>query len=196
MPPAPPGHNAEFRMPSSPTRLTQRLNLLALAAPLALAACSAPKQDVFAPPCPQPVILGDAGDLTRYIGPGRDPTELALQARIGGLSGKCEPGGRDITRVTVSVAMTLARGPAAPGREAHLSWLLAVMRGDQVLARQSNPLTVAFPSNTLRVALSPEPVVLDLPTPSGTTAADYKVIVGFELTPDELARNRQGSAGR
>ena len=35
------------------------------------------------------------------------------------------------------------------------------------------------------------PVVLQLPTPKGITASDYQVVVGYQLSPDELARNRE-----
>jgi hypothetical protein len=162
-----------------------------LAAPLALAACEAPKQDVFAPPCPHPVILGDAGDLARYRNNGRDPTDLELQARIGGISGKCESGERDKTKVTVSIAMAVARGPALRGRQADLAWFLAVTRGGQILDKSTYPVSVAFPPNAARLEVAPDPVVLELPTPKGTSAADYQVVVGYQLSPDELARNRQ-----
>jgi hypothetical protein len=162
-----------------------------LAAPLALAACGAPKQDAFAPPCPKPVILGDAGDLARYRNNGRDPTDLELQARIAGISGTCEEGEKDKTKVTVNVAMAVARGPALRGRQADLAWFLAVTRNGQILDKSTYPVSVAFPSNAARVEVDPNPVVLQLPTPKGTTASDYQVVVGYQLSPDELARNRE-----
>jgi hypothetical protein len=162
-----------------------------LAVPLALTACEAPKQDAFAPPCPRPVILGDAGDLARYRGNGRDPTDLELQARIGGISGTCEPGERDKTKVTVNIAMAVARGPALHGRQANLAWFLAVTRNGQPVDKAIYPVSVAFPPNAARLQLDPDPVVLQLPTPKGITASDYQVVVGYQLSPDELARNRE-----
>ena len=93
-------------------------NVVLAAGVLALSGCGGsqdPAGPQFAPPCPQPVLIRPAEDLTRYNGAGRDLTDMVLDGRITGLQGSCrladKPGQLD---VSVQVAMESARGPAAP----------------------------------------------------------------------------------
>ena len=157
---------------------------------LGLAACAS-TADKFAPPCPQAGILRDAADLTRYAGPGRDLTDLALAGRITGLNGKCSRGERNVTNVTVSVGLELSRGPAARDRVAELSYFVAVAEGERILDKRVFPLRAEFPANTDKVSLGGDDVELVLPTPPEKSAAAYRVLVGFQLTPQELEQNRQ-----
>ena len=205
MKPAPPGHNAEFWMPpltTLPARLS-RLSGLRLLTPIALVAialvaialtgcadANAPR-DAFAPPCPQSGFLKDGEDLQRYNGQGHDLTDQVLKVRLTKVDGACSKGStRDTTRTSVIVQMTASRGPAAHGRTADFSYFVAIMRGDEVLDKQTIPVHVEFPSNATAVQITGNEVRLTLPTPKGVTASDYRVVISLQLSPDELARNR------
>jgi len=173
-------------MPCSTLRFSALFCALA-----AIPVASAHAQDAFAPPCPQRAILAEAGDLARYKPGGRDVTDLVLQARITGMNGVCKPGPkRDITRVTIIVNLDAGRGPAATTRTADFSYFVAVMRGDDILTKQILPVHVEFPANSVAVKIQGNEVNVDLPTPKGITAADYRVIIGLQLSPDELSHNR------
>ena len=148
----------------------------------------------FAPACPDAAILRDAADLTRFRGPGQDLTDMALDGRITGLQGKCTRDGRTAVLTTVTPTLELTRGPAAQGRTAELAYFVAVGQGDRVLDKQVFPLRAEFPPNTDRVRLSGDDVELRLPVKPGETAAAYRVLVGFQLTPEELALNRRRGA--
>jgi hypothetical protein len=52
---------------------------------------------------------------------------------------------------------------------------------------------VEFPGNLTRVALRDDdpPVTVDIPLPAGRAATDYQILVGFQLSPDELEYNRR-----
>ena len=63
-----------------------------IAALLPLLADCGPARNEFAPSCPGTAILGDAADFSAYRGPGRDLTDLVLQARIVSVSGNCKKG--------------------------------------------------------------------------------------------------------
>lgn len=160
--------------------------------PLALAGCGGGES--FAPACPGAAILRDAADLTRFRGPGRDLTDMSLDGRITGLQGKCARDGRNAVLTTVTPSLELTRGPAAQGRTAELAYFVAVGRGEQVLDKQVFALRAEFPPNTDRVRLSGDDVELRLPVKPGETAAAYRVLVGFQLTPEELELNRRRGA--
>jgi hypothetical protein len=171
-------------MPASPARLP----ILLLAA--ALAACGSNDPNAFAPPCPQPVIAPDTGDLTLYRPTGHDVTDLQLNARVEGIDGNCKPGGRDRLAARLTVGFRIARGPAASGRVFDLPYFVAVTRGDQILDEHFYTLHVEFPGNVETVDLRSEPVDLLLPTPPGTPGTAYRVLAGFRLTPAQLQQNR------
>jgi hypothetical protein len=177
-------------LPSSALFSRARLAGLAL---LALAGCAdvnAPR-DAFAPPCPQRAILAEAGDLARYTPGGKDLTDLVLQARVTSMNGVCTKGPKPtLTRVSIIVGINASRGPAARSREADISYFVAVLRGDDILNKEVIPVHIAFPSNASAVAIQGDEVTIDLPTPKGVTAADYRVLVGLQLSPEELAHNR------
>ena len=168
-----------------------RLALAAVSTLPFLAGCGGSGDD-FAPACPKPVILRDAGDLQRFRGNGHDFLDTALQGRITSITGSCKPDSAGLVAATVNVGMELTRGPASTGRTSDVSFFVAVSRGDKVLDKQVYTIQAVFPENTDRVRLSGDSVDLLLPVSKGVGADAYQVTVGFQLSPAELAFNRQG----
>ncbi len=175
-----------------PAWLTMRL--LGAAALLVLAGCGDGTQDAFAPACPGAAIVRDAADLSRFRGSQRDLVDSELEGRITGLNGNCKRDGADTVVTTVQVGIELTRGPAAPGRQAQLAYFVAVLDGESILDKQVFPLRAEFPPNADRLRLAGDDVELRLPVKANKTAAAYRIEVGFQLTPEELATNR--SRGR
>ncbi len=166
---------------------------LASLAPLALlAACTAPKPTEFAPSCPRVAILADAADLTRYRpGGGQDITDLVLDGRIAGFKGGCEREDRDHVRTKLNVDLQLLRGPAARGRQAPVSFFVAVRDGDRILDKQTYNLNVEFPANQDQLRITGPDTSLLVSVNREKAAAAYDVLIGFQLSPEELALNRR-----
>ncbi len=76
--------------------------------------------------------------------------------------------------------------PAAAG-----TYFVSVSRGDTILAKQDYRLNVDFPRNSDRLRLTGEQIDLVVPVDDKLTGAAYSVLVGFQLTPTELAFNRR-----
>jgi hypothetical protein len=176
---------------SRPTPSRRCLRLLPLAVTAALGGCEA-SGDQVPPTCPAVSILGDAADLTRYRGASQDLADMVLSGRITGLSGSCKrtDGGRTVD-TTVSVGLELTRGPAAPGRVAATSYFVALTQGETIVAKQVFPLRAVFAPNTDRVRLNGDEVDVPVPNRGKGGAGAYRILVGFELTPAELATNRR-----
>jgi hypothetical protein len=157
-----------------------------------LAGCSEPTEDEkFAPACPRLALLADAGDVVRYKGDGRDVTDLVLDGRIVAVPAQCKHGDHGFVTTTMKVQATVTRGPAATSRDAALTYFVTVTEGDRIVDQQDYPMSASFPPNVDRVGLEGQEIVLNFPVTAKKAANAYQVYVGFRLTPEELAYNRQ-----
>ena len=158
----------------------------------ALTACSSGTG--FAPACPSSGILKDGADFTRFRGNGTDLTDMVIDGRITGLAGKCALDDDTHLRTTISINMDVTRGPASPSRNAVLTYFVSVLKGTTILDKQDFALGVQFQENSDRVQVTTDPVELVLPVDPKTSGAAYRVLVGYQLTPQELAFNRRRGA--
>lgn len=163
---------------------------------LPLLADCGPKRNEFAPPCPGRAFLADAANIDLYrqtdLPSGRhDITDLVLHGRVVGLNGSCKPGnsaGTLLTTVVMSVELT--RGPAMAGREAEVPVFLAITEGDQVLDKRIYRLHVTFPANVDRLLVNSDEQSMLLPVSATKSGAAYGIMVGFQLTREQLELNR------
>jgi hypothetical protein len=168
--------------------------ILAVALTGALAACSGrPADPVSRAPCPQIAILAEAADLTRHRpGGGTDLSAMVVDARVAGFEAACDfaPRGAGLD-VTVTPRFSAERGPSG-GPTAELPWLVSVVdpaRGE-VTAQARQVTRVAFPGASGFVTATGAAVTVRLPG-DAAEAARQQVLIGFALTPDELALNRR-----
>jgi hypothetical protein len=173
--------------------LTSRLftHLPAAAALLALAACT-PDPDEKAPECPVAMLRPDASTLTRYDGHGTDLTNLVLSARMQDVKGACKGLlGHNTLAAHAHAEMVLTRGPAATGRDADVPYIVAVMKGGQVLEEHDYVQHVSFPPNVDTVQVKGTEVYFSFPTHRGLGGQNYTIYVLFNLSPAELAANQR-----
>ncbi|MBK1659146.1 hypothetical protein [Paracraurococcus ruber] len=162
---------------------------------LALAGCGDTSNSRLPVACPRPGLIADGADLTRYRpGAVRDLTTLEWDGRLTGLSGGCSPGrnGRSID-VTLTPAFVVERGAGTEGRVVELPWFVAVVNAqdERILSRRSFLDRVNFARNETRVSVEGGAVTLNLPVSETRRANDYRILVSFELTEDELVQNRR-----
>jgi hypothetical protein len=157
-----------------------------------------PARNQFAPACPTATLVPALADLTRFAnaGPAHDVTDLVVQARIIAVQGSCSPGDSTATlAASVQVSISVLRGPAMRGREADVPVFVAVTEGDTVRDKQLFPVHVVFPPNVDRLTLTSQAIDMGLPVGDGVNGPAYKIIAGFQLSPDELAVNRPSKGG-
>ncbi len=173
--------------------MSSRLRFCLPALLLPLFGCGPGRND-FAPVCPTARLIPALADLTRYAGPGpaHDLTDLILQARVTAVQGKCQAGGDKSTELaTVDVTISVQRGPAMQGREAEVPVFLAVSEGDTIRDKQVFPVHVVFPPNVDRLTMNSGDISLNLPVSAEKSGNAYRVIAGFQLSPEELKANRR-----
>ncbi|HMB77885.1 MAG TPA: hypothetical protein VKN76_15915 [Kiloniellaceae bacterium] len=164
------------------------LPVLLLVPFLGLAACSSDEE--FSRACPRIVVVKDAQDQVRFVGEGRDLTDVAFEARIDAKGIECDYDDQEID-VSMEVRIEVSRGPASPTEAANLDYFVAVARSDRtILARDQFGISVEMPGNHTRVVALDE-VTPTIPLQEGETGKDYFIYVGLSLTPEEMDYNRK-----
>jgi hypothetical protein len=162
-----------------------------------LAGCSA--SEAPRPACPRAGVLSEAVTLTRFADrPGRDLLDVDFEVEVSDLRSGCqfeEAGdGRYGLVVAVAPVFTATRGPANETRQARFGYFVGVLDADRsVRSRAEFAVEVEFEGNQRRIVRSDDdpPVTIDLPIDRIADAAGYQVIVGLQLTPEELEFNRR-----
>ncbi len=163
---------------------------------LLLAACGSTSEQkaafVASHPCPRIAVLGGAEQVVVFDGRGTDITNVVARAEIQKSALTCE---YDSDEKTISMDLGfngLAElGPAATGPELHLRGFVAVTRGDNSVIRKTFvdvPVVFEKGSQKMHFVSTLEDNVL-----SYTNSVDgsaYEILVGFQLSPEQLAYNK------
>ena len=143
-------------------------------------------------PCPPVSILGDASAITLFAGEAQDLTDVAYRASIDQVGRACvfARGGESVTSTT-TVRLVATRGPAAQVDEGSFVFFVSVVDQEQnILARERFESTFTFQANQ-RQAAAIEEIEQIIPIRAGLRGIDYEILVGFELTPEQLEFNRE-----
>jgi hypothetical protein len=171
-----------------------RLGII-LAAALTLAGCGGTRIEDLLIACPELSLPADTADLTRYRPDGPpDLSAMIMDARVVAIEGSCVRGRRDRSVVArVAPRFSVERGPAAETRVVELPWYLAVIESgtDRIVSRATFRLPAAFPANTPRMDVRSSQIEIEFPVSEGRRVQDYRIMVGFMLTQEELALNRR-----
>jgi hypothetical protein len=171
-------------------RLPHAVTPLAAAAALLLAACAS---DAPKPPCPEVAVPQDAARLVTFADGGRDLTDVRHELAIADVALGCEVDEGDDGRVAeaeLAVLFSGERGPASAAEQVGFRYFVAVADSeDRILARESFELTMEMPGNQRRV-LARDTVSPTIPLAEGRSPAAYRIYVGFVLSQEQLAYNR------
>ncbi|MGQ9365898.1 hypothetical protein [Azospirillum sp. A39] len=145
--------------------------------------------------CPQVSIVRDLQVATQFRGNGRDMTDIASRAVLADYSGNCEYDSNGVT-VNVTVALVAERGPAMTGETATYPYFVAVLPPGQAEPREKAiyDAAMAFKAGTPRAAVSEE-VAVAIPVGKDANAKDWTVLLGFQLTPEQLRYNLSATGG-
>ena len=186
-----------------------RTGIFASLAALLLAGCTGTPKDAGVA-CPITGILQDANDITVFKeGESQGIENVVSSARLANYGGGCawRDGQVDFALMIDFQAVQGAEGKKL--KRFDFPYFIAILSPDeQVLQRQSFSTTVPFDnkrqsaaavdsSRTQAVYLGGAGTMreehrLRLPVPDRASAPQYKVVIGFELTPEQLAFNRDG----
>lgn len=166
-----------------------------------VAGCSSEPKKV--PSCPAVSVLNGADSLTRFApGPGRDLLDVNLQADIADVVAGCddkeERDGEPVARVAVAPVIVASRGPANREPTQRLVYFVSIVDANQqILKKDLYDVTVDFADNRNRVVIRDDdpPIIVEVPNADGIGARGFRVLVGFQLTPEELSYNYDRGSG-
>jgi hypothetical protein len=153
-----------------------------------------------APNCPEVMILGGAEQVVRFApGRARDVTDIDFEAEITDVVSRCEfVKERRSATGTVVVALapviTAARGAANESNSGRLQYFVGVLGTDgEILNKQLFVFDLPFPGNRTRIVVRDDdpPITVRAPIPGGTGEPLPRIVVGMQLTPEELEYNRR-----
>jgi hypothetical protein len=154
-----------------------------------LAGCSLVESKYADVKCPETGIVSELSAVSRFDGHGTGFTNLAYRASLGDLKTECKIDD-DGAAVTVTVSTLAEIGPAATERSADFSYFIALTDPhDKILSKRIFSNAIAFKGNQARAGARDSDSER-IPMPDPKDAQKYHVVIGFQLTPDELAFNR------
>ncbi len=166
---------------------------IGLAAAL-LAGCSSGEEAVSAL-CPTGGIVPDANLIVLFRdGPGRDVTDVLVQGQVVDMKITCEyakgRNARPAVTLDLQIAFAAERGPAERTRKASLPYFVAIVDGERnIVAKENFNADFEWTDNRPRTGRVDqwEPRI---PLRSNFDGPSFQVLVGFQLTAEQVAWNR------
>ena len=142
--------------------------------------------------CPSGAALAEASTVTKLrAGGGKDLTDVVLTAELAQPSVSCDYDKDESTvQLSFSFPVTAKRGPAGKGEPQTLSYFAAVIDTDNnVVVKKSFTREISLDQNVVSFNETPEAMAFTIP--KDKKPVGYEVLVGFQLSPEELAYNRE-----
>ena len=149
-------------------------------------------------PCPFVKSLYDAARYVEFKEGREASANVAWSGEIQGISAGCQYKDENPIEVTMEVLFELGKGPQAAGRtKTYRYWIAVTDRNRTVLAKEFFEIPVTFPEGQDRVYVTENIGSITIPRASITTSgSNFEVLVGFEVTPQMAAFNREGKRFR
>jgi hypothetical protein len=149
-------------------------------------------------PCPFVKVLYDAARYVDF----KDNQEASAAVRYSGeiqnVASMCSYKATDPIAVKARVLFEFGRGPQAPSRSAsYRYWVAVTDRNHAVLDKRTFDVPVSFPAGEDRVVLTQDIDGIVIPRKdSNVSGANFEVLIGFEVSPQMAAFNRDGKRFR
>jgi len=149
-------------------------------------------------PCPYVKSLYDASRFIEFKDNREASAAVGWSGEIQGISAGCAYKDDEPIKVTVEVLFELGKGPQADGRnKTYRYWVAVTDRNRTVIAKEVFDLPVTFPEGQDRVYLTENISQIVIPRAAVTTSgSNFEVLIGFDVTPQMAAFNREGKRFR
>ena len=149
-------------------------------------------------PCPFVKTLYDASRYVEFKENRESSANVAYTGEIQGISAGCSYKDADPINVTMEILFELGKGPQATATsKVYHYWVAVTDRNREVMAKQSFDLPVTFAPGKDRVYVTDKVAQITIPRGAETTSgANFEVLIGFDVTPQMAAFNREGKRFR
>lgn len=148
-------------------------------------------------PCPVAFSLYEASRLVELKG-SESYANVGFTAEINKVRSLCRYVGNRPIHSDLTLDIAFGRGPAASGRTGTYQYFVAVTRKDiEVIEKKVFQIVVTFPQGVDVLELTEEIGEIIIPRANeNTSGANFEIIVGFELTQEQIAFNADGKRFR
>ena len=146
-------------------------------------------------PCPLMGVLYDNARVVDFAAPNQERyANIEYTGEMQGIQGLCRYVDADPITMSIDINMAFGRGPAATSdRQTYRYWVAVTRRGVAPIEKAYFDVDVRFPRDELVVTRTEriERIVIPRATPD-LSGENFEILVGFELTPEQLQFNRDG----
>ncbi|MGZ8363145.1 MAG: Tat pathway signal sequence domain protein [Caulobacteraceae bacterium] len=148
-------------------------------------------------PCPYVKVLYDAARYQEFRDGRESASAVQYTGEINGIAADCAYRDADPIKLRMAVTFDLGRGPQADGdSKTYRYWVAVTRRNSAVLEKQWFDLAVDFKGQD-RVRMRDEIDGIIIPRANkDISGTNFEVLVGFEVTPQMAAFNREGKRFR
>jgi hypothetical protein len=149
-------------------------------------------------PCPFVKALYDASRYVEFKENREASANVGYTGEIQGISSGCQYKDDEPIRVTMDVLFEFGKGPqATDNTKTYRYWVAVTDRNREVIAKQTFDLPVKFNPGQDRVYVTEQIQQITIPRGAlNTSGANVEVLVGFDVTPQMAAFNREGKRFR
>ncbi|MDX2276325.1 MAG: hypothetical protein NW206_12810 [Hyphomonadaceae bacterium] len=150
-------------------------------------------------PCPLMGVLYEGSRKVEFANPGEERyANIAYTGEMRGVRGLCRYVDADPITMEMTIDMAFGRGPAATSNEhTYRYWVAVTRRGRAPIEKQYFDVNVRFPDDQAVVTHTEEIERIVIPRANPDTSGEnFEVLVGFDLTPEQIAFNRAGKRFR
>ena len=148
-------------------------------------------------PCPRAFAIYEASRIVEFHG-SESFGNVGFTAEISRVKSLCRYYAERPIVADLEIEFEAGRGPAAQGDTHNYNMFVAVTRNNIGVAEKIEfPVTVQFPSGSDRVTVKERVDRIEIPRANeGTSGANFEIIVGYVLTPEQREFNSNGKRFR
>jgi len=152
-----------------------------------LASCGQTKRFIFVANCPAVGVVSHMGAVTRFNSDQQTNENVIFDAVITDVESACD----DQTDVNTTISFTVQarRGPAMVGEVHNVTYYVVVIRDNYLVTNKKKFTTQLNFSGGVDKASVRETLIQRFDNFEMPKRYDYEVMVGFELSPEELQFN-------
>lgn len=150
-------------------------------------------------PCPLMGVLYDNSRLVDFAQPGNERyANIEWTGEMQGVRGLCRYVDADPITMGIEIDMAFGRGPASTSEtQRYRYWVAVTRRGRAPIAREFFDVDVHFDRGEYVVTRTEQIERIVIPRANAEVSGEnFEILVGFELTPEQLQFNRDGKRFR
>lgn len=146
-------------------------------------------------PCPLMGVLYDTARIVKFNQAGSERyANIEFTGEMQGVHGLCRYVDANPIRMNMEIEMAFGRGPAATSdRQTYRYWVAVTRRGRAPIEKVYFDVDVRFPRGESVVTHRERIDEIVIPRANSEISGEnFEILVGFELTPEQLQFNRDG----